>query len=1092
MGPRVRQFWVRWLVCFLLAGCQSGAPSGLKLGAQSFGEGCLRTEDCASGLCVRIDQNGGVCTSTCTADAGCPSSDNWACLTSDSSKLDICACRKLAEQEICGNGIDDECNGKVDDCRLCAGLAVPEDDPNHCGACGVACSVSQICQGGKCRCPLSASDACGDNCTTLSKDPQNCGTCGSSCGSERACDAGKCVCKSTTQPDYCSGVGCVSFQSDSNHCGNCKTACSLGQVCQEGACSCAAGPAPDFCDGVGCVDQASNLKNCGKCGHACDDGFVCSAGKCACPVGQTECGGVCVDTKTSNANCGGCDNVCGTAQACSGGTCGCSQFGFSVCGGVCADLDTDVKSCGVCGHGCKDGETCTLGSCQCPSGVYCGDTCMPNADAQNCGSCGNACGAAQRCGSSTCQCQGAGLSACGAACMDLNFDEANCGTCGRQCPLGQTCNWGSCGCTGSQTYCALQGACLDLGSDPAHCGSCDQVCGPSQICSLGACKCPSSNQLFCPAKNQCIDVQSDPLNCGACGNACNPSEICGAGVCKCAAAGQKYCASGNACVDTLSNAQSCGACDKRCNPTEVCSAGACKCAAAGQKYCASSDACIDTLSNPQNCGACDKLCNPTQICQSGSCICPSVTPTYCASASACINLSNDPKNCGSCGKQCPAGTQCSANNCVCNTTGQTLCGSVCHDLKSDVSSCGACNNACPANFSCSAGNCRCQDATPGTPVRLTNSLSDDSRPKVAWDGVHLGVAYRSEDSQGANVRFALLAANGSLVSDVAVTNLTHPQTVTYGPALAWSGSEYGIVWLQRTASTGQGVQPNVMFRRIASSGQPISPEVEIAGLADSALDYPYSNYRSGAGLAWSSSYGGYAVSYLSQTSGTFLVFRRIGATGAAPEPSNKIAVNGNPMDNYPLVAAPDGTWGIASQTPSVSFSLIDADGAHTLPTASISSGTQPALVYDGKAWLTAFAYTPPNESLRTYFVNRGTGANSPSRLLALSSTTDHVDASITMVNGALAIAFTNSPLSQYGTGPFSFSLQRFAIPSSTSSALAPIDNPVEILPTSTLPQPGDMQIAATGKYSLLAVWADNRWGANRELYSRPLDLHSCP
>jgi len=30
----------------------------------------------------------------------------------------------------------------------------------------------------------------------------------------------------------------------------------------------------------------------------------------------------------------------------------------------------------------------------------------------------------------------------------------------------------------------------------------------------------------------------------------------------------------------------------------------------------------------------------------------------------------------------------------------------------------------------------------------------------------------------------------------------------------------------------------------------------------------------------------------------------------------------------------------------------------------------------------------------------------------LSTTTEHLDASITMVNGALAIAFTNSPVSQ--------------------------------------------------------------------------------
>jgi len=150
---------------------------------------------------------------------------------------------------------------------------------------------------------------------------------------------------------------------------------------------------------------------------------------------------------------------------------------------------------------------------------------------------------------------------------------------------------------------------------------------------------------------------------------------------------------------------------------------------------------------------------------------------------------------------------------------------------------------------------------------------------------------------------------------------------------------------------------------------------------------------------------------------------------------------------------------------------------------------QPRLVYDGKTWLTAFLNTAPSETYGSLYINRGSSANSPYQLIPSTSTKRHVDASIVMVNGALAVAFTNS---QDSVGPYGFSLQRFAIPNTTSSALSPIDNPVDVLATPTIAQRGDMQIAATGKYSMLAVWADNRWGANRELYARPIDLHSCP
>src|SRR5262245_12198882 len=147
-----------WIALGLMAalGCGDGGSPRPQLGDGVFGARCTKTEDCASGLCVRLDATGGICTTACEADQQCPPSDNWACLYSSADRFDVCACRKLADAEICGDGMDNDCNGKVDDCRVCNDRQVPATDPNNCGGCGNVCGGGKSCDGTACVCPMTA------------------------------------------------------------------------------------------------------------------------------------------------------------------------------------------------------------------------------------------------------------------------------------------------------------------------------------------------------------------------------------------------------------------------------------------------------------------------------------------------------------------------------------------------------------------------------------------------------------------------------------------------------------------------------------------------------------------------------------------------------------------------------------------------------------------------------------------------------------------------------------------------------------------------------------------------------------------------
>ena len=281
--------------------------------------------------------------------------------------------------EVC-NGIDDDCNGMIDD-----GLG-----PDH--GVGVDCGIQgQGCQKGV-----------------------------------TACVGGKIVCNSTASPtpevcngldDDCNGViddgsfpgvgtSCVCDDLDPAKVG--VGECRGGRLVCKGAeglkCDGCVGPAAEICDGKDndCDGVSDRDAQCSG-GFACREGscaLLCQAGEFPCPPGYDCKDAFCVPNRCRNVVCGAsqrCDTntggcvdlcykvTCASGQTCSAGQClDCSNSSLFACqaGQICAGRQCVTDTCA--GVTCPGGEYCSNGKCVslscggCPAGQKCfGGECRP-------------------------------------------------------------------------------------------------------------------------------------------------------------------------------------------------------------------------------------------------------------------------------------------------------------------------------------------------------------------------------------------------------------------------------------------------------------------------------------------------------------------------------------------------------------------------------------------------------------------------------------------------------------------------------------------------------------------------------------------
>jgi len=273
----------------------------------------------------QIDEGCGVCPDPPTRPCpGGPDVCSAGTQTCSGGVWSACVGRVLKSPEAC-NGKDDDCDGQIDEGTLCpTGVCVR-------GVClPAACDLESRCPGGYACLPSGQSNTC---------QPRNCAG-GGPCPAGQVCNQAGDTCV-----DPCADVSCGT-----------GATCS-GGTCFGGACYTVGCPgAGDICHQGSCVpDPCANLP------VPCADGAFCRDGDCvracasvACPAGQRcDRDGFCV----ADAPCAA---PCDVGKTCQNGTCVVDR-----CAG---------KSCGL-GQACRNGA-CVDQPCAnvtCPSGTTCQD-----------------------------------------------------------------------------------------------------------------------------------------------------------------------------------------------------------------------------------------------------------------------------------------------------------------------------------------------------------------------------------------------------------------------------------------------------------------------------------------------------------------------------------------------------------------------------------------------------------------------------------------------------------------------------------------------------------------------------------------------
>lgn len=192
----------------------------------------------------------------------------------------------------------------------------------------------------------------------------------------------------------------------------------------------------------------------------------------------------------------------------------------------------------------------------------------------------------------------------------------------------------------------------------------------------------------------------------------------------------------------------------------------------------------------------------------------------------------------------------------------------------------------------------------GTDFRIsgTNALDQEYQPAVVWGGTEYLVIWedsRDTATRGTDVRGRRVSAAGEPEGKDFRISGTSADADDKVPQVAWSGTEYLVVWEDWRMDPGR--QTDIYGRRVSAAGAPIGANFRICGPGASGWDWV-------PGVAWDDGRGHYLVVWQDERDygnrGADIYGRRLSAIGARLGGDFRISGTGATSEYSPAVA-----WG---------------------------------------------------------------------------------------------------------------------------------------------------------------------------------------
>jgi hypothetical protein len=131
----------------------------------------------------------------------------------------------------------------------------------------------------------------------------------------------------------------------------------------------------------------------------------------------------------------------------------------------------------------------------------------------------------------------------------------------------------------------------------------------------------------------------------------------------------------------------------------------------------------------------------------------------------------------------------------------------------------------------------------GPDVRLTTFPGQSLDPEIAWSGAHYGIAWHDDGWVNMEIGFMTIDATGAIVT--APVRLTEDSSVSEGADIVWTGSAYGIAW--RDSRTGNG---DIYLAVVRPDGTKVSGDDQVTDTVGISIQPAIAWSGTAFGIAW--------------------------------------------------------------------------------------------------------------------------------------------------------------------------------------------------------------------------------------------------